>query len=277
MKYLLFIVLLILPLGANFVGAVNAADLNVTCEDEGPCSINQGSGGALFSEHKLVPGDSVTRTITAVNNDPNDDCALTLDTKKETQTPADFASKLFTVIKSGATDLFGVRNGTDKASNNKKLSDLYSEGPVYLDTIPANGTRIYDWIITFDPDTGNFYKNAQTEFDFDMVFECGAPPAPAGPTNTPTPVPTQTSGGGLGSPPPGLPPGFLTPPPGGFPPGVLGVATDNLNLVEKNNKIEKEVGQEEEKRPKNKQQIYTIIALLVVSIIAIYFIRALRE
>lgn len=191
---------------------VLAVDLTVTCAENGPCSLAPFPGAALFSENNFLPGDSVTKQITVVNNDTDEDCYLYLVTENETQSPGGFAEKLFTVIKKGASDIYGVRDGSDQATGDKKLADLFSGSAIFLSTIAKNSSEIFAWTVTFDFTSGNYYQNASMAFNFDLTFSCGFPPVP-----TPTPVPTSPPGGGgpAGGPgpactdaKPGLPTGF---------------------------------------------------------------------
>lgn len=189
---------------------VLAVDLTVICADNGPCDLFPFSGAALFAEDNFLPGDSVTKQITVVNNDTDEDCYLYLVTENETQSPADFAEKLFTVIKRGADDLYGVRSGPDQAAGDKKLADLFSGSAIFLSTIAKNSSEVFAWTVTFDFASGNYYQHASTAFDFDLTFSCGFPPAP---TPTPTPAPGGGGTGGGGAPvcsdaKPGLPSSF---------------------------------------------------------------------
>lgn len=203
----IFVVFSLIIFSSRQVGAV---DLTVTCANDGPCNTSPSSGAALFSETNWLPGDSVNRTITVINEDTDDTCNLTLETNNETQSPSDFATRLFTVIKEGVTDLFGVRSGSSAATNDKNLNDLYVSAPISLGSINPSTTEIFGWAVTFDPSSGNEYQNAQTVFDFDLVFTCDGVSSTPGPT-------------------PGLTPAGPPPPSGGSGGGeVLGVTTQTL-------------------------------------------------
>jgi len=173
LKPYLLSLLVITSLAVIFIGVSRAADKTVACDGSG---CNSGSD-ALFEETNIAPGDSVTQSIEVDNSDNPDDCGLTLQTKNdiEGEEPGDFATKLFTVIKDGGVDVFGVRDGNDKATDDKSLADVFAAGPVSLGTIAAGATNTFDWTVTFGLDAGNTYQSAETEFDFDLVFECGEP------------------------------------------------------------------------------------------------------
>ena len=173
LKPYLLSLLVITSLAVIFIGVSRAADKTVVCDGSG---CDSGSD-ALFEETNIVPGDSVTQSIEVDNSDNPDDCGLTLQTKNdiEGEEPGDFATKLFTVIKDGGVDVFGVRDGNDKAADDKNLADVFTAGPVSLGTIAAGATNTFDWTVTFGSGAGNKYQSAETEFDFDLVFECGEP------------------------------------------------------------------------------------------------------
>ena len=161
-----------LGLVISAVSQAKAVDLTVTCAENGPCTTAPASGAELFYETNWLPGDSVNRSITVINQDNDESCNLALDTKNETQNPSNFASRLFTVIKQGAADIFGVRNGSAAATSSQNLDSLYAFGPIFLGTISPSSSQNYQWAVTFDSASGNEYQNAQTVFDFDLAFTC---------------------------------------------------------------------------------------------------------
>ena len=178
-KILIFLLLLL-----GTASPVFAVDLTVNCDGVGPCSMSPTNGAALFYEEKMLPGEKVARTVTVANNSNEDICNLYLDTKNESQTPANFSEKLLTIIKDPGTIFF-----------DNKLKDLYVAGPISLGTVGKGNSKVLSWEIIFDPLTGNDYQGAITKFDFDLNFSCGVLPTP---TNTPvptsTPVPSNPSG-----------------------------------------------------------------------------------
>lgn len=172
-----------------------AVDLTVTCNNEGPCDMAPVSGKELFFEENILPGYSVTRQITIINNDNDDDCPVILNTKNE-QDNDNLASALFTVIKDGANDLYGVSDGS-QASSNKDLDDVFLAGDISLGTVAHNSSKVYEWTVTFDPLAGNEYQNTQTVFDFDLPFSCGTAPSPSSsPTASSSPGPGGSPGPG---------------------------------------------------------------------------------
>jgi hypothetical protein len=177
LSFLVFVMLNSYCLILNSPSLVWAVDLSVTC-DGSSCNVTPGGQAALFSENNILPGQSFTRKITAVNNGP-DNCNLLLDTKNEIDVD-NFTPVLFTVIKDGGSDLYGIRDGT-KASSVKNLDDVFSAGWISLGSVGVGGTRIYDWTITMNPLAGNEYQARETTFDFDINFSCGVPSNPSNP------------------------------------------------------------------------------------------------
>ena len=165
-----------------------AEDLTVTCADESSCSITFGTP-PLFEELNVYPDYTVTRNLTVINDDINDDCSLVLNTFNEDDLN-NLSSVLFTVIKDGITDVYGVRDGAARASSNKNFNDVFSTSDIPLGTVPSLGTKIYEWVLTFDPSAGNQYQAAETVFDFDLYFECGEPEVSPSPSLSPSLSPT---------------------------------------------------------------------------------------
>ncbi|MBU1931770.1 DUF11 domain-containing protein [Patescibacteria group bacterium] len=169
-KKLLIIILavwLYLPLPAL------AADLVVTCEEEGPCATVP-ANTPLFNVSDVKPGISIYKSFRAINNDPDDDCSLVMSTKHEDD-PNGFAEVLFTVINDGSSDLFGNTVGGQAGSSNN-LRDLFALAGLDLGTVPAaGGIRNYFWTVTIDPAVGNSYQGVTAMFDFDLHFACGSP------------------------------------------------------------------------------------------------------
>lgn len=173
-----------------FASFASATDLVIICKNEGPCS---DPGNKLFSQTNISPGDNFNNSITVINNDTDDDCSLVLDTKNEIDS-ANLATALFTVIRNGSTEVYGVLDGF-QASSNKDLLDIFNAGGISLGTVPKSGTEVYDWTITFNPDASNSYQGKATKFDFDLNFSCGSSPGSPGPAASPSPSPVITSFG----------------------------------------------------------------------------------
>ena len=223
MKKFLISFILVSLLSAS---GVKAVDLTVTC-DGTSCDTSPAGNAALFEVNNWLPGETLTQTINVSNGDQEgegDDCNLYMALKNKKQTPADFASRIFTVIKEGASDLFGIRNGSSYASSDKTLQDLYTSGAIFLKTIPFGSSTAFDWTATFDSTTGNYYQGAKTTFDFDLSFTCGVEPAP-----TSTPVPTATSVPGPN--PTSVPPPGCDDPTPGIPSGLYAVVGPGAGQV----------------------------------------------
>ena len=174
--FLFFICLDLIP-----VSKVKAADQTITCSASG-CS---GFSGALFNETNMAPGYSVTKTFAVDNTDNSDNCSLFMSAQNTTAPDqfANFPTRLITVINDGVNDLFGDGTGV----NPKNFSDLFSQGNIFLGTVPANGNKSYNWFVNFNKDSGNTYQNNNLTFSFSLNFSCG---------NKPAPTPAISNGGG---------------------------------------------------------------------------------
>jgi hypothetical protein len=173
-----------------------AVNLTVTCTTS-DCAIVP-ANQPLFEVANWLPGDSTSQQITVINQNPDDACNLYLNTTNEND-PDNLASAVFTVIKEGMSDIFGVRDGDSKASSSQTLADLFGTGSIFLGTIGALDSKTFDWVATFDLDADNGYQEKSITFDFDLSFSCGIFPEPAlAPTPTPTPFSTTTGGSGGG-------------------------------------------------------------------------------
>ncbi|HLD51199.1 hypothetical protein A3K34_01230 [candidate division WWE3 bacterium RIFOXYC1_FULL_40_10] len=168
MKKVIINMLVVLSLiGVAYAGN----DLTLTCSETDCILSSSGTLSEIFEEENILPGESFSQNLTVVNGQSND-CNLVLNTNDEVQTPNGFASRLFTVIKSGATDVFGVRDGSSAASSNKNLNEVFTTTNLGFGTIPHNATTVFNWVVTFDPTAGNEFQGANTIFDFDMNFTC---------------------------------------------------------------------------------------------------------
>ncbi|HOM77623.1 MAG TPA: hypothetical protein PLT50_00235 [bacterium] len=156
-----------------------ATDITVTCYQSGKCDMTPSAGAALFDKNQedntnMLPGDTINRTMLLIN-ESKDNCAMYL--KKiynvhfGNKTPNDFASKMFTAMQTSNGTIFGsVSQGYP--TNNKTLQDLFAVENLGLTKIPSGSQEKINWVVRFDPLTGNPYQKAEVWFDFDMVFEC---------------------------------------------------------------------------------------------------------
>jgi hypothetical protein len=190
-----------------FPTGIKASDQTITCNSAG-CS---GLSAPLFNETNIAPGNSITRTLHVINSDNPDSCNFTMSatTPQVIGRPGsdDFTSRLFTVIKDGGSDVYGVRDGADKATNTKTLANLSGDTPIYLGSIDARRSRDYNWTVYFEKDSGNVYQEATAKFDLSLTFACGNAPAE---TSTPSPASnTSASGASSNAPTPTPIPGIL--------------------------------------------------------------------
>lgn len=150
-------------------------DLIVTCHYHGPCDMIPFSGDNIFGEDNILPGDSFYHKITVVNEDRENDCRdLALTITRYNSNPAEFAGKLFTAIKQDGLAIVGNESGGE-ADFGYSIQDLFNTTTINFDhSVPASGTSIIDWYVTFDKYSNNYYRLARTEFDFNMVFTCNS-------------------------------------------------------------------------------------------------------
>ena len=165
MKYALFITLFA---GLLFASGVQAADVTFDCDGSG-CDISP--SGALFNKSDMIPGDTVAKSI-ALSNTRTTDCEVLLSVDAGEQEGNSLASKLFVSIADGVSAFYGS-SSSGSATGDKTLDDLLNLGtPVSLGVVLANSTKNVDWLVTFDPSTGNSYQGVSTDFDFDITAEC---------------------------------------------------------------------------------------------------------
>lgn len=170
-KLILICLLAIIFFGFT-VSSAQAVDLVVTCSDNGPCDMTPNPLDPLFDASNILPGDSITRTLTVINEDEDEACNFTMQIIKSTQTPANFAQQLFTAIAKDSVDFVGVHSGGEAVSGTV-LQDLFDFSLIDMGIISAGATSTYDWTVTFDFNAGNEFQLAETKFDFDMEFSCG--------------------------------------------------------------------------------------------------------
>jgi len=150
----------------------------------------------LFKEANFLPGDSVTRWVRVTNNtgqpqriateainwpgfpDPDD-------------VPEKDLSRALEIIirEKGGSDLYGGSLGK------KTLFDFYKDGEIYLSDVSSNGTKEYEFEITFPSDKRNEWQGATTTFDILIGFQGVEGKVPPG---------TPPGGGGGGGYIPGL-------------------------------------------------------------------------
>lgn len=208
-KILVFCALFFLLAKSAF--AVSPVDLTVTCSASS-CGATPANGAALFNETNLAPGQTITKKIEVVNNNPNDDCALAM-TVKNPQDPGSLAGVMATAINDGSTPLYS-----------DSFVGLFPTKTINMGVVPKFGeVKTYDWLVTFSAAADNRYQDQIMKFDFDLAFTCGVPPpAPAGENSQ-----SNSSGGGASPPPcndsaPLAPTGFSA---------VLGTNSGEVNLA----------------------------------------------
>lgn len=192
---LVFVILLLSPVGAL------AADVTFTCNSDigdGDCALS--SSDPIFDVDNMAPGQSVIKSIEVKNESSADDCDFYLSLSGRSIQPDEFDNRLFTALRDNDdNDKYGATDG-DEAKDDKKLHDLFDGAGVgKIDTILANTTKEYDWLVTFDEDAGNEFMGAEVSFDAELTGECGEEVSD-GPPGGP---PGMTLGAITSGPPPG--------------------------------------------------------------------------
>jgi hypothetical protein len=139
----------------------------------------------LFSEANFLPGDSITRYIKVTNNSAG---IFKIATKADNWIDNDGLGDVLNLeIKQGGVSRY-----------NKKLSDFFNDGIVFLPDL-TNGTQTqYNYIISFNPVAGNTYQGKKLEFDILIGYQSPAPSpktytfVPGGYSTTTT-IPTTTT------------------------------------------------------------------------------------
>lgn len=150
----------------------HAYDITLICEGNGKCDMLPAPNTKLFDYSNMLPGDSVANKLTIQNTDKKNACDITVRITEDTEIPDYFADNLWTVIKEGAVDFFGARDGEIKAANYKNIQDVYNLQTINLGPLAANSTRIFDWAVTFNPRSENDLQNALTKFDLKFNLAC---------------------------------------------------------------------------------------------------------
>ncbi|OGM75495.1 hypothetical protein A2382_00270 [Candidatus Woesebacteria bacterium RIFOXYB1_FULL_38_16] len=168
---LLIILASFLVFGAREVLA--ESDMTVTCDGVGDCVMSPVSGGSLFNETGILPGDSVERILSVINEDQGNSCELLMEVTDYEEEPSGFSDRLFTSLQKNGGDVFGSRSG-GQALPGISMKNIYQLGLVNLGQIEANETANLSWLTTFDLNAGNEFQGAETIFDFEVRFTCGS-------------------------------------------------------------------------------------------------------
>jgi hypothetical protein len=112
----------------------------------------------LFSETDFLPGQTVTRWV-QVGNFSGQTQPIAVEAINISD-PNNFGDVLNLQIKEGENALF---DGT--------LSQFFSQGETYLSDLADGLTTQYDFLVTFLPETGNTYQQANLGFDLIVGFQ----------------------------------------------------------------------------------------------------------
>ena len=144
-----------------------AADMTFTCK--GPkCTLTSGSG-SFFNSAKIYPGDTVTRTLEAVNK-KDALCNLYLATEDVSYTSESFADSLYTAITYNGDPVYGhVLNS--EATSFKSMHNLFSDGFITLGSVGESQTKTYTWLVSF-PLGDNDLQGKSVSFDVTLNMTC---------------------------------------------------------------------------------------------------------
>jgi len=179
-RLFLFTLFTIILFSAAFTVIVRAADQTITCDASNGCS---GLSGALFDENNVYPTQSITKTLEAINNYP-EERTFAIEIKKinfsdSNPSLADVLKIMITEIDSG-TVVYGPSS----------INQWLGSGYILLTNIPAGEKKTYEFQVDLD-NVENVYQEKTLVFDLNLGFEAIERTNP-----TPTPVPSQTSDGG---------------------------------------------------------------------------------
>ncbi|NOQ68010.1 hypothetical protein GQ568_01050 [Patescibacteria group bacterium] len=126
----------------------------------------------LFNAGNFLPGDSRIGEAEVING-TNETKRIATEAINYPETllivPSDDLSRaLIIVIKEkGGADLYGGSSSTGA----RTLFDFYKNGETYLSDIPANGTKEYEFIISFLESEGDEWQGKTTSFDIIVGFQ----------------------------------------------------------------------------------------------------------
>jgi len=138
---------------------LSAESVQAQPPDDFVVEFEKGPSLPLFSEAHFLPGDTVIRWIKVTNNSSG---IFNIATKTD-------ADK---VINDGLGDVLNLEIKQGGASlYNKKLSDFFSDGEVFLSDLVSGAQTQYDYIISFDSEAGNTYQRKSLSFDILIGYQ----------------------------------------------------------------------------------------------------------
>jgi len=147
LKTILISSIAILSVCLLFTKPVQAVDFVVEFENK-----------PLFNQANFLPGDSIARYIKVTNNSAD---SFKIATKADNFADNDGLGNVLNLeIKQGGASLY-----------NKKLSDFFSDGEIFLSDLVSGTQTQYDYIINFDPGAGNAYQGKNLKFDILIGYQ----------------------------------------------------------------------------------------------------------
>lgn len=170
-KIVIYSTLFLLLFGLTTIA--NAAGLNVSFQND-----------PLFYDVNVAPGLSVSRTVTVVNNGPNNE-SVYFDTKDE------YSDGLAAVMRLEV-------DGPTSNYYNDYFASLFSGPTIPLGTLSAGQSRTYNFTASLDTATDNSYQVKTMGFGLCVGFSGGSVLCDDGDTSTTT-ITTPPGGGGGGT------------------------------------------------------------------------------
>jgi hypothetical protein len=156
LKYILpSLLLLLLP------SAVLSSDLEITCFADKPPSVVK-NRDPLFNITNILPGNSVSRTVSFRNTDSESDCRVFFEVSGKTNI---FSDRL-------RVDIPNLFDGT--------LSEYMSGKRILMANLQPNQELIRTITISFPSTAGNTYQKRETSFDIFILSEWGLEEVPTG-------------------------------------------------------------------------------------------------
>jgi len=133
-----------------------AADAVVTCNPINKCQLKP--QGPLFNFDNIYPGWTVTKTLEAVNNYPED---------------RNFALEIVNLATNELSQLLSltITDGYQNVFGPETLKICQESGFLKLSNIPANSTKNYELTITMDNVGNNWYQKKDTSFGIKLGFD----------------------------------------------------------------------------------------------------------
>ena len=130
-------------------------------------------GHSLFNISNMLPGDSVSKSVT-IHNGASSPTPITIHGTKKSETGG-LSEVLAVVIANGGADLYGGTSPTGPKTLSQFLSESADFNGVHLADIPSDETIIITITVTFPHEAGNEYQYARVIFDLTIGIDITVP------------------------------------------------------------------------------------------------------